>query len=536
MKHQHWADTYAEKIIRERSEKAYTHQGYTCASGITPSGTVHIGNFREIISVELVVRALKDKGEPVRFMYSWDDFDVFRKVPENIPNDISQKDAFNQYLRMPITDIPDPWDRADSYALGNEQAIENILAVFGIYPEYIYQADAYKKGDYAEGIQSALKHRTRIIAILNAYRNTPLADDWWPVSVFSSFTKKDTTHIIKWDGAWALTYYCEESKQEETIDIRESGLVKLLWRIDWPMRWAYEKVVFEPAGKDHHSQGGSFDTARDIVKEVYDFEPPITFQYGFVSIKGGSGKISSSSGEVVSVEDVLAVYQPEIIRYLFASTRPNAEFAISFDLDVIKIYEDYDRCERIYFEKEEVSEQRKMKEKRIYELSQTHTIPTTMPLQITLRHLCTVLQIHAKNIEVVYRVLSNEYGKEVVETHKDRLLNRLQCALYWIETFAPEEFKFSLKDTEELPHSIETETSDEKKAIIHLREHIFISWESMTDKDINAKIYDAARYAEIEPQAFFTTLYRRILGKEKGPRLGSFLKILGADVVQTYLQ
>ena len=77
----HWADQTAEKIIRERGDLDL----YTCASGITPSGTVHIGNFREIISVELVVRALRDRGKKVRFIYSWDDYDVFRKVPENMP-------------------------------------------------------------------------------------------------------------------------------------------------------------------------------------------------------------------------------------------------------------------------------------------------------------------------------------------------------------------------------------------------------------------------------------------------------------------
>lgn len=55
----HWADQTAEKIIRERGDL----ESYTCASGITPSGTVHIGNFREIISVDLVVRALRDRGK-----------------------------------------------------------------------------------------------------------------------------------------------------------------------------------------------------------------------------------------------------------------------------------------------------------------------------------------------------------------------------------------------------------------------------------------------------------------------------------------
>ncbi|HCO48936.1 MAG TPA: lysine--tRNA ligase, partial [Spirochaetaceae bacterium] len=77
----HWADQTAEKIIAEWGDK----EMYTCASGITPSGTVHVGNFREMISVELVVRALRARGKKVRFIYSWDDYDVFRKVPLNMP-------------------------------------------------------------------------------------------------------------------------------------------------------------------------------------------------------------------------------------------------------------------------------------------------------------------------------------------------------------------------------------------------------------------------------------------------------------------
>ena len=66
------------------------------------------------------------------------------------------------------------------------------------------------------------------------------------------------------------------------------------------MRWSVEGVDFEPAGKDHHSEGGSFSTSKGIARKVYDHEPPVTFQYDFLSIKGRGGKISSSSGEVIS--------------------------------------------------------------------------------------------------------------------------------------------------------------------------------------------------------------------------------------------
>ena len=51
----HWADIYADKIIREKGDK----EVYTCASGITPSGTVHIGNFTITITVKSRNRHLR---------------------------------------------------------------------------------------------------------------------------------------------------------------------------------------------------------------------------------------------------------------------------------------------------------------------------------------------------------------------------------------------------------------------------------------------------------------------------------------------
>ena len=60
----HWADVAAAKIIQTWGDK----DKYTVASGITPSGTVHIGNFREVITVEFVRKALESLGKKVRFI------------------------------------------------------------------------------------------------------------------------------------------------------------------------------------------------------------------------------------------------------------------------------------------------------------------------------------------------------------------------------------------------------------------------------------------------------------------------------------
>ena len=174
----HWADIYAEKIIREKGKKTQ----YVCASGITPSGTVHIGNFREIISVELVVRALRRLGAQVRFIYSWDDFDVFRKVPADIPH----RERLEEYLRFPITMVPDLVSGEESYARANEIRLEEVMARVGVHPEYIYQARKYACGAYAEGMKQALEGRELIREALNRHRSEPLPQDWSPISVFCS--------------------------------------------------------------------------------------------------------------------------------------------------------------------------------------------------------------------------------------------------------------------------------------------------------------------------------------------------------------
>ncbi|MDA3955852.1 lysine--tRNA ligase [Oceanispirochaeta sp.] len=521
VKSTHWADITADKIIRERGMKDH----YTCASGITPSGTVHIGNFREIISVELVVRALRDKGENVRFIYSWDDYDVFRKVPQNMP----EQEKLKSYLRKPITLVPDVLGNEESYAAANEKSLEALLPTVGVFPEYIYQAKRYRNSEYAEGIKNALVHQDVIRRQLNESRTSDLPADWMPVSVFCTSCDRDTTKVTGWDGDYGVSFECE-CGHSETVDLRKTGAVKLPWRIDWPMRWKQEDVDFEPAGKDHHSEGGSFDTARKTGKEVYDHEPPVTFQYDFIRIKGRGGKISSSSGEVISLPDVLEIYQPEIIRYLFAGTRPNTEFAISFDLDVLKIYEDYDKCERTYFSKPETPKALKNWEKqaRIYELSQVGEVPVEMPYQMQIRHLCNLLQVHSGDIDAVINSL-----KDLKASQEERFRQRCACAWGWVKEFAPEDFRYSLRTPDD--GTIEL---DEKNltAVRRLALLVEKNLESMDEKEFGTNVYDMMKDLDLESADFFTAVYQALISKEKGPRLISFLYILGKEKVLSLLK
>jgi len=520
----HWADEYAQKIVREKGEK----DQYTCASGITPSGTVHIGNFREIISVELVVRALRDMGKKVRFIYSWDDYDVFRKVPKNMP----KQEELQKFLRFPITMVPDPWERDSSYARHNEVDVESSLPVVGIFPEFICQAERYRSSRYAQGIRRALEHRDVLKNILDKFRDEEhkIQGEWWPVSVFCGACNKDQTEIDGWDGEWGLSYHCDACGQKETVDIRSAPGVKLGWRVDWPMRWEHEKVDFEPAGKDHHSQGGSFDTARHVCKEVYNYDAPVSFRYDFVGIKGGAGKISSSSGEVVDLGDILKVYTPPLARYLFAGTRPNTEFTISFDLDVIKIYEDYDKTERIAWKLEPAKDEAAYAwERRIYELSQPQTSSDgkTLPLesmvkpyQIPFRHMCSLVQIADGDIE---KAVSSVNGPS--EEQLPPLRARAQCAKYWVENYAPEEFRFKLKSPgAPAPAGL---SPQELAAIKLLRDEVVSRIETFTeDKPCAEAIYKIAEKAGIDSKALFRAAYQALIGKDQGPRLASFLRAI----------
>ncbi len=517
----HWADQTAEKIIAEWGDR----DSYTCASGITPSGTVHVGNFREMISVELVVRALRGLGKKVRFIYSWDDYDVFRKVPLNMP----QPELLEKSLRFPITMVPDPWGRDESYARHHEVDVESVLPTVGIYPEFLYQAERYRSGMYAQGMRRALEKREHLKTILDKYRDDDhkIQGEWWPVSVFCSACSKDTTEIEGWDGDWGLSYRCE-CGHRETGDLRALKGAKLVWRVDWPMRWNQEEVNFEPAGKDHHSQGGSFDTSKHVVEDVYGRKPPVTFRYDFIGIKGSPGKMSSSKGKVVDLPDLLRVYQPELVRYLFAGTRPNTEFVISFDLDVIKIYEDYDKTERIYWgldkAKDEESEAR---ERRIYELSQVGAVPSEAPYQVPFRHLSSLLLIHQGDVG---NVLASLPG--IKPSQEEGIRRRAACAWYWVNECAPEEFRFRVREPGEKAELSGVELA----AVLRLRDDVVARLETFADeKAVAAAIYDAATAAGTDGKTLFKAAYQALVGKDQGPRLAGFLGTLGKDRVLAIL-
>ena len=513
----HWADTTADRIIRQCGDKDI----YTLAAGITPSGKVHFGNFREVITVDFVARALKARNKSVRFIFSWDDYDTFRKVPSNLPN----PEELAPYLFRPIVDVPDPYRQAPSYAAHHEQVFEEQLKKVDIRPDFLYQADKYRAGEYRKEILLALNKSRQLADILNAYRMEPLAADWLPVSVYCQQCGRDDKigNTTKEEDE-KISYRCNHCQQEFVEDITTSTRIKLPWRIDWPMRWSREEVDFEPGGKDHSALGGSYTTAKEIVK-IFGRHPPVYLQYDFVSIKGGGGKMSSSSGEVVTLDDILNVYTPEMVRWIFARFKPNLDFSISFDLDVIKTYEDYDRQELLSYGRVQGNPKKIALAKRVFELSRlsSQTIPHTgPPFRPGFRHLTNILQINQLSLEQTAQFYQNR-GDIKNKRDERAFQERATCARYWIKHYAPEDFKFSINT---VAPEIKPDQG-QRDFLIRFKEFFSNLKELPNHKELHENIYQIIEQAGAEPKDIFALLYRILINKTHGPKLAGFICTIG---------
>lgn len=158
----HWSDRIAQEIIRRRPDK----EEYVCAAGISPSGSIHIGNFRDIATSYFVVKALRRQGKKARLLFSWDEFDRLRKIPVNVaklPRPEGEK-PWEEYIGYPYVDVPNPFDDGcPNYAKHFEVEFEEAMERFGIHMDYRYQAQMNRSGKYSEYVIQALKKRGEIL-------------------------------------------------------------------------------------------------------------------------------------------------------------------------------------------------------------------------------------------------------------------------------------------------------------------------------------------------------------------------------------
>ena len=506
----HWAEVLAEELLKEEKK-------HVLATGITPSGPIHIGNMREILTTDAVYRCVKEKGGEAELIYVADDFDHLRKVYPYLPK------TYEKYVGMPISEIPCPCGKHKSYADHYLVSFLNALKEIGVNPKVYRASEMYKKGEYNEAIQIALENTDKIKDIIQRISKRQLPKNWIPFNILcEKCNKLTTTKPILYEYP-IIEYKCECGYEGE-IDIRKSGVGKLPWRVDWPARWKMLNVTFEPFGKDLGTVGGARDTGEVIVKEIYDYPPPKYTVYEFILLKG-KGAMHSSKGTALSAEEMLYMTPPEVLRFLIINNQPSKHIVFDSELGLLNLVDEYDKFERVYFKKEEPD--KGMKDiKKTYELSQPYSIPKKMPYQLPYRHLVTLVQINPdwKNIKKIL-IRTKQIPDKLDENDEKHLTQRIEHVKYWLKNFAPDIVKFEIK--KKLPKINLTE--EQKTFLKKLKEKMqSIRWEP---ENIHNTIYEISEKQKIPIKTAFKTIYQIILEQEKGPRAGYFLSNLSQEFV-----
>lgn len=484
----HWADVIASELLK-KSEK------HKIATGISPSGHIHLGNLREMVTADAIRKALIDAGGEAEVIYIADDFDPLRKKYPFLP------DEYESYVGMPLCKIPDPEGCHSSYSEHFLEPFLESLEILGIPVEVRKAYQMYKEGWYKEKIKMALNKRDEIVKIIVEVTGRELERNWYPfMPLCDSCGRINSTKVTEFDEKW-IYYKCDCGHSGRTS---YSG-GKLTWRVDWAARWKILNITCEPFGKDHAAAGGSYDTGKRISKEVFDYDPPYPVPYEWVHLKG-VGAMKSSKGIVIPVKEMIETIPPEIVRYITIRVKP--ERHIEFDpgaglLDIIDEFEE------------------KVKEKdRVVELSMVENATYS---DIPFRHLVVVGQIAKWDVEKVFEILSRT-GYVIDDVTRKDVSRRLMYARRWLEKYAPDKLKFVIADR------IESEFSEDERAFLRLYTERLE--DNMTPEEIHTLVYEVARLVNLKPSKAFQTIYRAILNKTYGPRAGYFIKSLGTDWVK----
>ncbi|MGK5497976.1 lysine--tRNA ligase [Streptomyces sp. URMC 125] len=567
-----WVSRIADEVIAEAERRA-PGKPVVCASGLSPSGPIHLGNLREVMVPHLVADEIRRRGVACEHILSWDDYDRFRKVPAGIDGVDA---SWSEHIGKPLTSVPaPPGSEHPNWAEHFRAAMVRALDELGVEVRGISQTQMYTSGAYTEQILYAMRERERIDAVLDRYRTKvtpegaakaakqqkPMDDaeieaaegsgaageddgssggaGYFPYKPYCSVCDRDLTTITAYDDeSTELTYVCR-CGHEETVLLSEHRRGKLVWKVDWPMRWKYEGVVFEPSGVDHQSPGSSFVVGGQLVKEVFGGEQPIGPMYAFVGISG-MAKMSSSKGGVPTPADALEIMEAPLLRWLYARRRPNQSFKVAFDQEIQRLYDEWDALERKVADG--TAQPADAAAHRRATSTASGELPRT-PRPLPYRTLASVVDVTTGDEEQTLRILS-ELDPDNPVRALDETRPRLDCAQRWISTQVPAEQRTRVReepDAELLASLDDTRRESLRLLLEGLDEHW--SLDGLTALVYGVPKVQAGLAPDAKPtpelkvaqRAFFALLYRLLVGRDTGPRLPTLLLAVGAGRVRKLL-
>lgn len=534
--------TWGERLASELP--ARPDATLVCASGISPSGPIHMGNLREVFTTHVVVEALRARGSRASHLHSWDDYDRLRKVPAGV------SDAFSTHVGKPLARVPDPHGTLPSYADRYIADFNASLERLGIRFEPRRQSDLYQRGTYNEAIRRAMDRRERIFDVLAAQQTAGRQAEpvearrrrYYPFVVYCLVCDRDTTEITAWDGRRARwSCRCGASGSMDLADgLPVSG--KLVWKVDWPMRWHHEDVAFEPAGEDHHAPTGSYTVGKELVREVFGGTAPNSTVYSFVKLAGQGGKMSGSRGETAVPADALALIEPSIVRWLYLRKLPAQSFAIDLSPKAVeKLYDEWDRFV-------DQATDSSGAEARILHasLSSTSGAVQFTSRRVSFRLLEAVADITQGNREQLGRIVAEHaHYTGPSEALLAKLEPRLSCAVFLAREVVPEDERTVVLDSF-ARGTWEGLNPATQEAVALLVADLSSHWN--IDELTNLVYGVPKRMLGLPPdqraptpevkqaqRAFFRALYQLLAGRDTGPRLPTFLLSIGQERARSLL-
>tara|TARA_B100000131_G_scaffold41542_1_gene37416 strand:- start:5107 stop:6678 length:1572 start_codon:yes stop_codon:yes gene_type:complete len=519
----HWADYTAQRLM-ERGGKQVS------ASGITPSGEFHIGHLREILSAEMIHRACIDAGLDSKYIFIVDSMDPLRRVYDFLSPE------YEEYIGQPLAYIPAPDSEgrprgAGTYAEHFLGPFLEALGEIGVRPEVVMNHETYESGEFAEYIDLAISKKEEIRAIIQEISGRELAGDWFPYNPMGSDGSMDGVTVTSYEKPFV--HWTDSNGKEGKSDIRKAE-GKMPWRIDWAARWAIHGITCEPAGKDHGSAGGSYDTGIPICK-LLGGDPPDKIVYEWIQLKG-MGPMSSSTGLTIGPMEALSLVPPEILRFVIARSKINRHIEFDTGGALFRTADEYERLVSRPSQEEEGMTKRQLvaaqTQQGAIRLSQVES--GSDPLEsvggVSFRHLSMLAQIKSSD-EDVWESL-NRSG-HIQGEPGESLMVRLSRMRTWIDgPHFPEDAKIEIKM--ELGDETRERLDSESKQFLSALSPLLSECE-WTDEQINEAIASACESSGIERRKGYSTIYWALIGRSHGPKASSLLFELDRNAVLSLL-
>jgi lysyl-tRNA synthetase class 1 len=522
-----WVDKVVD-LLKERKTNNHVVHGMW-----TPSGPFHIGNARaELLIPGFVHQNLKINGLSSEHNFIVDDFDDFDKIPAGVK---IKKEDFEPYLGKPLREVPSPVEGFSSWADYFTDSTTFVIEEFGLKPNKISSYDSYKKGLYDKAIKTVLDKSEEIRKIWKEITKSDRPKGWIPVMVVcENCGKSSTTKITSWDGK-EVEYICNQDRDyadgcKHKGKVKpEKGRAKLPWRLHWPATWKIHGTTFETAGKDHFAAGSSVETGRVFCKQIFNSTPPFQIPTEFLLVD--DAKLSGSTGNVISLKDWLDFAEPELLRFMMASYKPQT--VINFDLHSNKFFllaDRYEEAERIFFEKKDKTEKREKQLVEIYKFSQVKEVPDKLPIQLNYSNAAIAVQTFPdKSIKELAEILHAKrwiHRKTLTPFDKERVLKRLRLAKKWLEKYAPDDVKFTVQN--EVSKDLKLNAKEKEALHLVVKALKEKEWEQ---KELFEEFYNICQKVGIKNTDFFKAAYNVLLNKDRGPKLAPFILALGKERV-----